>query len=114
MSTPNAESLRAHLETLVALARILERVERGNPAVTADQYRDLVRRLQSALAQPMPEAALQSVLGAHPAAAQVYENMHYEQSGLSLSPLERSVATEMMASQELARIARIRRSGPGR
>ena len=103
---PNAETLRAHLETVVALARILERVESGNPVATADQYRDLVARLKSALAQPMHEAALRSVLGAHPAAAEVYENMHYERAGLSLSPLERSVSTELLASQAIARIAR--------
>jgi hypothetical protein len=46
------------------------------------------------------------VLGAHPAAAEVYENMHYAQSGLSRQTLERSVGSEMMASQAIAKAAR--------
>jgi hypothetical protein len=46
------------------------------------------------------------VLGAHPAAAELYENQHYAQSGLSRSSLERSVQSEMLASQLIARAAR--------
>jgi hypothetical protein len=46
------------------------------------------------------------VLGAHPAAAELYENLHYAQAGLSRSTLERSVATEMLAAQVLAKAAR--------
>ena len=59
----------------------------------------------------MPEPALEAILGAHPATAEVYENMHYEVSGLSRSPLERSVATEMLASQAIERASRSSRAG---
>jgi hypothetical protein len=50
--------------------------------------------------------ALDAILGAHPGSAELYENMHYEESGLSRSPLERSVATEMLASQAIDRASR--------
>lgn len=106
MSAPHVESLKSRLETVIALARLLERVEASGVAADPDQYRGLVRQLALALSQDLPEDALNAVLGAHPAAAELYENLHYEQSGLSRSSLERSVSSEMLASQALARAAR--------
>ena len=106
MSAPHVESLKSRLETVIALARLLERVEASGVAVDADQYRWLVRQLALALSQNLPEDALQAVLGAHPAAADLYENLNYEQSGLSRLSLERSVGSEMLASQVLAKAAR--------
>lgn len=106
MTAPQLETLRNRLETVIALARLLERVENSGVAVGADQYRALVRQLTAALSQEIPDDAVQAVLGAHPAAAEVYENMHYARSGLSRSPLDRSVGSEMLASQALARAAR--------
>lgn len=106
MTASQRESIKNRLETVIALSRLLERLESTGRGVGADQYRALVRQLQLALAQEMPEAALHAVLGAHPAAAEVYENLHYAQSGLSRSSLERSVGSEMLASQVIARAAR--------
>jgi hypothetical protein len=106
MSAPPLESLKSRLETVIALARLLERVEASASAVSAEQYRALVRQLSLALSQELPADALHAVLGAHPAAAELYENMHYEQSGLSRSSLERSVGSELLASQALAKAAR--------
>ena len=106
MTAAQRESLKNRLENAIALARLLERVETSGRAFGADQYRALVRQLGVALSQEMPDEALQAVLGAHPAAAEVYENLHYAESGLSRSSLERSVSSEMLASQVLARAAR--------
>ena len=106
MTAAQRESFKHRLETAIALARLLERVETSGKAFGADQYRELVRQLGVALSQEVPDEALQAVLGAHPAAAEVYENLHYAQSGLSRSSLERSVDSEMQASQLIARAAR--------
>jgi hypothetical protein len=106
MSESATNTHHAHLETVIALARLLELVERSAQRVDADQYQLLVARLQAALAEDLPEPALNAVLGALPAAAEVYENMHYQRSGLSRSSLERSVSSEMLASQLLARVSR--------
>ncbi|HEX7440178.1 MAG TPA: hypothetical protein VF319_08780 [Caldimonas sp.] len=106
MSAPKLESVKTRLENVIALARLLERVERSSLAPHPDQYRALVRQLGAALEADLPHDALQAVLGAHPATAELYENLHYEKSGLSRSPLERSIATEMLTSQALHRIAR--------
>ncbi len=106
MNAPRTESLRTRLENLIALARLLERVEASPVGISADQYRALVSQVKAALAVELPEQALETILDAHPASAELYENMHYESSGLSRSPLERSVATEMLASEWIHRAAR--------
>jgi len=108
MSAIPLQTVKNRLENVIALARLLERVETSPVAISADQYQALVHQLKQALAQELPDDALQAVLGAHPAAAELYENQHYAQSGLSRSPLERSVSSEMAASQLIARAARKR------
>ena len=106
MSALPVETVKSRLENVIALARLLERVERSGNPPSADQYQALVHSLKNALSQTMPHDALQAVLGAHPASAELYENMHYAESGLSQAPLERSVNSELLASQLLARAAR--------
>jgi len=106
MSAIPLQIVKSRLENVIALARLLERIETSAVAFNADQYQALVRQLQIALAQELPQDALQAVLGAHPAAAELYENAHYSESGLSRSSLERSVGSEMLASQAIARAAR--------
>ena len=101
MTAPRTESLQSRLETLIALARLLERVEASPISIGADQYRALVGQIKTALVAPLPVAPLEAILSAHPATGEIYENMNYEISGLSRSPLERSVATEMLATQLL-------------
>ena len=54
----------------------------------------------------LPEAAREAVLAASPATAEVYENLHYDVSGLSRSPLERAVAAELAATAAIHKAAR--------
>ena len=106
MSASNLDSVRTRLETVIALAHLLERFERSAATVSADQYQLIVSRLKAALLEDLPDDALQAVLNAHPAAAELYENMHYEHSGLSRSSLDRSISSEMLAAQVLARLSK--------
>lgn len=106
MDVPITSTVKSHIENAVALAGLLERVEHNVAQIGAAQYKALVQRVQHTLQQEMPDAALQAVLGAYPAAAQIYENLHYGQSGLSRSPLERSINSELVAAQALAHAAR--------
>ena len=106
MTAAQRETLKSRLENVIALSRLLDRVEASRVVIGADQYRALVRQLGVALQQEMPIDALQAVLGAHPAAAEIYENLHYEQSGLSRATLSRSVNSELLAQQVLAKAAR--------
>lgn len=98
--------IRTRLETVIALAHLLECVETGTARANADGYRRLVLRLQAALSEDIPADALQAILCAYPATGQVFENLHYAQSGLSRASLERSVTSELQAKQVLARAAR--------
>ncbi len=107
MSASKTETLlHSRLETVIALSRLLERVDANPVAIGAEQYQALVRQLGAAMSAPLPERALSAILKAHPATIEVYENMHYDTSGLSRSPLERSVATEMLASQVIQKARR--------
>lgn len=107
MSAAQIETLKNRLETVIGLARLLERVERTAVVVGADQYRALVRQLAVALGQDIPVDAMRAILGAHPAAAELYENLHYAESGLSGLPLERSVETEKLARRAIEKAARV-------
>lgn len=102
---------RAAVETVIVLAGLLERVERATGRIDPDAHRTVVERLSRALAAPeLPADALDAVLGAHPAAAQLYENLNYAQAGLLRSPLDAAVAAERQARELFARLARVKPS----
>ena len=98
-------------KNLVVLARMLERLDRSTVPVDAQQYRTVVSRLSAALAEVPPGASLQAVLDAFPAAAQVYENLHYGEAGLCRSPLELATGAEL-AAREAIEAARHREPHP--
>jgi hypothetical protein len=102
MST--AATLQNRIENLVAMARLLERVDADPALVGAQQYQALVRKVQSLLDDPgLPEGALRAILGASPVCATLYENLHYDRSGLSQSPLDAAVASETAAAEAISR-----------
>jgi len=90
------------LTDAVLMAQLLERMERsGRP--DADQYRMVVRRLAAELSRVQDVATLDALLEAHPAAAQVYENLNYQHAGLCRSLLDASLAAEISARTAIAR-----------
>jgi hypothetical protein len=101
--------IRSHLRNVVALADLLECVETGSAHASASGYRLLVQRLQVALGKDLPADALLAILDRYPATSKVYENMHYEHSGLFRAPLERSVSSELIATHILRNVARVAR-----
>ena len=97
-----AAALKNRIENLIAMAQLLERVD-ANPAIVgAQQYLNLVNTVKSLLEDDLPEDALRAVLRACPASATLYENMHYDRSGLSQSPLDAAVSSELAASDLIA------------
>jgi hypothetical protein len=110
MNAPRFASLQSRIETVIALSRLLERIETQPVTVSADGYRTLIRQLTAALTAPLPRPALEAILGAHPGTAELYENIHYGESGLSRSSLDRSVATELLATQAIERASRSARA----
>jgi hypothetical protein len=97
-----AAVLKNRIENLIAMAQLLERVDARPTIVGAQQYRNLVRTVQGLLEEDVPDDALRAVLRACPATAMVYENMHYDRSGLSQSPLDSAVSSEVSATELLA------------
>ena len=103
----------ARLDTLAALARLLERIEHSSRPRDAAAYRLLVQRIQALLAEDLPDEGRREVLKAFPATAELYENVHYAQAGLALAAIDLSVATEMRTAELLARIAKGARAQGG-
>lgn len=101
--------VRSHVHKVVALADLLECVETGAATATASGYRLLVQRLQVALGKDLPADTLLAILERYPATSEVYENMHYEHSGLFRAPLERSVSSELITTHILRDVARAAR-----
>jgi hypothetical protein len=109
MST--AATLQNRIENLVAMARLLERVDADPALIGAQQYQSLVRKVGNLLDDAeLPDSALRAILGASPACATIYENLHYDRSGLSQSPLDAAVASEAAAVDA---IRRARQAQPG-
>jgi hypothetical protein len=101
--TPTGASLvLVHL-----LSQLLERLERSTAPIGAEQYRSVVRHLSQEFGSLQAHDGLSAVLDAHPAAAQLYENLNYRHAGLCRSPLEQSLDAELQARKviERARLA---------
>ena len=107
MTTPTQHSslpVQGRIERLVALARVLEQVERTPGRYDADNYQRLVRDLQASLDDDgIPPVVREAVLQSSPAASEVYENLHYDRSGLSRTTLELAISTEMRALEVLGK-----------
>lgn len=82
---------------LVMLARMLQRLDRSAVAVDPQQYRGVVEHLADVLRTVPQDAALEAVLEASPATAELYENLQYQHAGLCRSPLEQSLNAELAA-----------------
>ena len=87
------------------MAQLLERLERGGHP-DADQYRMVVRRLADELGRVQDADALDALLQAHPAAAELYENLNYQHAGLCRSLLDASLSSERRAREAIARAMR--------
>ena len=88
-------------KNLVMLARMLERLDRSAVAVDPQQYRGVVEHLSELLRTLPHDAALEAVLDASPATAELYENLNYQHAGLCRSPLDRALSAEVAARQAI-------------
>jgi hypothetical protein len=85
------------IQTIAMLAGLLESIERGFQRVDADGYRRLSERLRAELADVVPDEPLRQLLAASPAAAELYENLHYGHAGLCLRPIDAATRAEKQA-----------------
>lgn len=89
-------------KNLAMLARMLERLDRSGVAVDPQQYRGVVEHLTEELRGVTNDAALEAVLEASPATAELYENLQYQYAGLCRSPLEPALNAELAARAAIA------------
>jgi hypothetical protein len=101
----------ASLQTLAETGMLLERLERLPRSASAVQYREVVLAVQRLLGEAEPSDALDALLRALPATAELYENLRFAHAGLCRSPLDAAAMAEVAARDALTRIAS---SGPGR
>lgn len=92
----------ADLTVAFMLARLLQRME-ASAAVDSRQYRSVVNHLAAELDKLPLDPRLDALLEAHPAAAELYENLNYAHAGLCRTPLEASLNSELLAAQAIAR-----------
>lgn len=97
------KTLQAPSRTAAVLAQLLERLD-ASPSVDAHQYQLVVDRLAGLLADP--SVNWEPLLAASPAAAVVYENLHYDAAGLCRSPLDTAAGAEMEARELIGRVRR--------
>jgi hemoglobin-like flavoprotein len=106
MNSAKAIDRASDLTVTHTLAALLERLDNSPVAVGADQYRSVVTHLVHELESVASDDALASLLDAHPAAAQVYENLNYRHAGLCRSSLDFSLAAELQAKDVIERAKR--------
>lgn len=109
MSSPKVGSTSGSIQIAFSLAHLLEHIEHSGGPINAHQYQKVVRGLQAALSEPIPDAALAALLDKYPSAAEIHESLNYETSGLSRTPLESNVSSEVLALQALQRASTRRR-----
>lgn len=89
----------APTRTALVVARLLERLDASPQPVDARQYQLVARQMADLLADP--EVNCQPLLAHSPAAATLYENLHYASAGLCRSPLECAVPAEQLTRQAI-------------
>lgn len=95
-----------HLTVVFMFARLLERLERSGDVVHAAQYRFVVRQLAREFALVQPDAHLDALLAVFPAAAQLFENLHYAQVGLCHAPRDAAEAAHEQAQYAIEQARR--------
>jgi hypothetical protein len=106
MAPTDIDFTQERTAALARLAAVLQHFENGRLPFQAEQYRAVVSQLKTLMRRSAGSPALQAVLDAHPAAAELYENLHYEQAGLARSPLEQAVSAELEATHFIGRLRR--------
>ncbi|MBX3618734.1 MAG: hypothetical protein KF891_01900 [Rhizobacter sp.] len=97
-------TLPESFRVLLTLAQLLERLERHQVPMAADQYRSVVEHLSKELAEVTPGEDLDFLLKAFPATAELYENLQYAHAGLCRSSLDASLAAELGAKDAIRRL----------
>ncbi|APW38102.1 hypothetical protein RD110_13595 [Rhodoferax koreense] len=111
MNATKPQSSSSNLTVTHVLAQLLERLEHSEAPVGAEQYRSVVEHLVNEFHVIPSGAELGALLDAHPAAAELYENMHYDVAGLCRSSLDAATTAERLARDAIERAMRGEQKG---
>ncbi len=103
MGTRTRPRRQAGLQSLRALAALLERLEGLPRQASAAQYLRVARQVVALLQQAEPGDDLDALLAAAPATAELYENLRYAQAGLCRTPLDDALQAELAATALIGR-----------
>jgi squalene cyclase len=92
------------LHPLAATGLLLEKLDRMPREAGAGQYRSLAQRALALLDAAEEGEALETLLDAMPALAELWENRHYATSGLCRAPLQAAMNAELEAAALLKRL----------
>ena len=106
MNATQNQSSPSNLTVTHVLAQLLERLEHSTAKVGAEQYRSVVEHLAHEFHVIPSSVELGALLDAHPAAAELYENLHYDVAGLCRSSLETAIEAERQAREAINRAMR--------
>jgi hypothetical protein len=100
---PTRNTTPPRLQTLAAMAGLLERLDRQPLTASAAQYRAVAQQVTRLLGEAEPGAELNALLDIAPATAELYENLRYEHAGLCRAPLHHALNTELDATALIGR-----------
>ena len=103
-AAPPPAPISGAFRTAITLAELLQRVEASTTTIGPSQYRALVLHLGQLLGSLPPGDGLQQLLATFPAAAEIYENLHYSHAGLCRAPLDQSLNSELAARQLIEKV----------
>lgn len=106
MPTAKPIEIPERLRVVATLARLLSTLDATPQRVGAAQYRSVAQRLAQALSTAEPDESLDLLLAHFPSAAEVYENLRYEQAGLCRHALEPALDAELRARAALEKAAK--------
>ncbi len=95
---PSLASTPAEILNVIALlADSLQHLETQSTRIDANQYDLLVSQLKNEMSRVEMNRDLRTLLSRYPAAGELFENMHYEYSGLCLHNNGDAVVAEKIA-----------------
>ena len=103
---------RTQPPVVLMLASLLERLERMPGPIVARQYRWVAQRRADELGRSPDDERLRAMLDALPAAAEVWENLHYAHAGLCRRDLDAAMASETEARRTIERARRAQGPAP--
>jgi hypothetical protein len=94
------------LNVIALLADSLQALESSTIGVDANQYDLLISQLKAEMGRIEMNREYRTLLSRYPAAAELYENLHYETNGLCMHNNEHAILAERIARGVIQACAR--------